>query len=109
MSMNSNLSYIKFLRKSGIKFFLQDIPKKFYEENKLSTNQNLSENIENINNLKDWKDITELVPKKFTKTKKLKKTGLAGLFSASLELTREGLISILQKKNFDKLMIKAKK
>ena len=30
----------------------------------------------------------------------LKKSGLAGLFSASLELTREGLITIMQKKNF---------
>ena len=45
----------------------------------------------------------------FTKTTKLKKTGLAGVFSASLELTREGLIDILQKKNFSKLLIKERK
>ena len=63
----------------------------------------------NIKNLNDWKDIAELVPKKFTKTTKLKKTGLAGVFSASLELTREGLIDILQKKNFSKLLIKERK
>ena len=63
----------------------------------------------NIKNLNDWKDIAELVPKKFTKTTKLKKTGLAGVFSASLELTREGLINILQKKNFSKLLIKERK
>ena len=63
----------------------------------------------NIKNLNDWKDIAELVPKKFTKTTKLKKTGLAGLFSASLELTREGLINISQKKNFSKLLIKERK
>ena len=63
----------------------------------------------NIKNLNDWKDIAELVPKKFTKTTKLKKTGLAGIFSASLELTREGLINILQKKNFSKLLIKERK
>ena len=63
----------------------------------------------NIKNLNDWKDIAELVPKKFTKTTKLKKTGLAGIFSASLELTREGLINISQKKNFSKLLIKERK
>jgi len=63
----------------------------------------------NIKNLNDGKDIAELVPKKFTKTTKLKKTGLAGLFSASLELTREGLINISQKKNFSKLLIKERK
>ena len=43
------------------------------------------------------------------KTNTLKKSGLAGLFSASLELTREGLITIMQKKTFDKLLIREKK
>ena len=63
----------------------------------------------NINNLQDWKDISELIPKKFKETKKLKKSGLAGFLAASLELTREGILSIMQKKNFDKLLIKEKK
>ena len=36
----------------------------------------------------------------------MKKTGIAGIFAASLELTRERIISISQKKLFDKLMIK---
>ena len=63
----------------------------------------------NIKKLTDWKDISELIPLKSKKTNTLKKSGLAGLFSASLELTREGLISIMQKKNFDKLLIKNKK
>ena len=59
--------------------------------------------------LNNWKDITDLIPPNFKKTYILKKSGLAGLFSASLELTKEGLISILQKKSFDKLLIKEKK
>ena len=42
------------------------------------------------------------------KSNKLKKSGLAGIFSASLELTREGIINIMQKKSFDKLLIKEK-
>ena len=61
-----------------------------------------------IKKLNDWKDITELIPSKFKKTNVLKKSGLAGLFSASLELSREGMIRIMQKKNFDKLFIKGK-
>ena len=39
----------------------------------------------------------------------LKKSGMAGLFSASLELSKEGLINIMQKKGFDKLLIKERK
>ena len=63
----------------------------------------------NIKNLDDWKKITELIPKRFRKTKKLKKSGLAGFFSASLDLTKEGLISIMQEKRFENLFIKERK
>ena len=43
------------------------------------------------------------------KNNKLKRTGMAGFFSASLELTKEGLLNIMQKKSFDKILIKNKK
>ena len=59
--------------------------------------------------LNEWKNISELIPPRFKKTNTLKKSGLAGVFSGSLELTREGLITIMQKKTFDKLLIKEKK
>ena len=36
----------------------------------------------------------------------MKKTGMAGIFAASLELTKEGIVKVYQKKMFDKLMIK---
>ncbi len=62
-----------------------------------------------INKLGNWVDISKLIPTKFRKTNSLKKSGLAGVFSASLELTREGLINMMQKKTFDKLLIKEKK
>ena len=62
-----------------------------------------------IKKLSNWIDILELIPSKFKKTNTLKKSGIAGVFSASLELTREGLINIMQKKTFDKLLIKEKK
>ena len=36
----------------------------------------------------------------------MKRTGISGIFAASLELTKEGIVSISQDKNFEKLMIK---
>ena len=63
----------------------------------------------NINKLKDWKYIFDLIPAKFKESKSLKKTGIAAIFAASLELTREGVITIMQKKSFDKLLIKERK
>ena len=63
----------------------------------------------NIKNLNDWKEISELIPQKFKETKMLKRSGMAGLFSAALELTKEGLINIMQKKGFDRLLIKERK
>ena len=63
----------------------------------------------NINNFNDWKEVFELIPNKFKKSKKLKKSGIAGFFAASLELTREGLVNIMQKKDSDKLLIRERK
>ena len=74
-----------------------------------TTEQGISIIKNSMKKLNNWKDITDLIPPNFKKTYILKKSGLAGLFSASLELTKEGLISILQKKSFDKLLIKEKK
>ncbi|RZO62199.1 MAG: hypothetical protein EVA75_03040 [Candidatus Pelagibacterales bacterium] len=58
--------------------------------------------------LLDWKDINNLVPDKFKKTKSLKKSGVAGIFSGSLELVKEGNLIIKQNKLFDKVYIKQK-
>ena len=59
----------------------------------------------NLNKINDWKNIFELIPEFYLKNK-MKKTGIAGIFSASLELTKEGITKITQKKIFDNLMIK---
>ena len=37
---------------------------------------------------------------------KMRKTGFAGIFAASLELAKEGIVEVSQKKMFDKIMIK---
>ena len=59
----------------------------------------------NIEKLDNWKNIMELIPEYYSKNK-MKKTGIAGIFAASLELAKEGLISLTQKKIFDKVLIK---
>ena len=60
----------------------------------------------NFSNIIEWKDIEELIPKDFFINKKLKKSGISGIFSASLELTKQGAVSIMQKKYFEKILIK---
>ena len=60
----------------------------------------------NFLHIVDWKDIEELIPKNFFTNKKLKKSGIAGIFSASLELTKQGVTNIMQKKYFEKILIK---
>jgi len=59
----------------------------------------------NLNQINDWTNINDLIPK-FYFNKKMKRTGLSGIFAASLELTKEGAIKILQEKIFEKIMIK---
>jgi segregation and condensation protein A len=65
--------------------------------------KHIKNNFENIN---DWKNIEDLIPEGFTFSKKLKRSGLAGIFSASLELTKQGVTNIMQKKLFEKILIK---
>ena len=72
----------------------------------LTTEEGIKQIRNNFKNITDWKDIEELIPKNFFINKKLKKSGIAGIFSASLELTKQGVTSIMQKKFFDKLLIK---
>jgi segregation and condensation protein A len=59
----------------------------------------------NLEKISDWKNIFELIPKFYLKHK-MKKTGFSGIFAASLELTKEGITKISQKKQFDNIMIK---
>ena len=72
----------------------------------LTTEEGIKQIKNNLKNIIEWKDIEELIPKNFTFNKKLKKSGLAGIFTASLELTKQGKTIIMQKKIFDKLLIK---
>ena len=70
-----------------------------------TTEEGIKEIRKNLEKIIDWKNLAELIPK-FYSDNKMKRTGIAGIFAASLELTKEGVISLSQKKLFDKLMIK---
>ena len=70
-----------------------------------TTEEGIKQIKNNLDNIVDWKNISELIPKYYYK-KNMKKTGMAGIFAASLELTKEGLVKVSQKQIFDKLLIK---
>ncbi len=72
----------------------------------LSTEEAIKQLRLNIDKLTNWKEIEELIPKQFIMNKNMKKTGLAGIFAGSLELTKEGAIDIMQKEMFGKILIK---
>ena len=58
--------------------------------------------------LLDWKNLNDLLPINFSHGKSERRSGTAGLFSGSLELTKEGNLSIKQNKLFDDIFIKEK-
>ena len=59
--------------------------------------------------LDNWKNINELLPVNFLESKNLKRTGKAGIFAGSLELVKEGNLSIKQNSLFDDIFIKENK
>ena len=71
-----------------------------------STEEGIKQIKNNLFKIKEWKDIEELIPENFFVNKKLKKSGLAGIFSASLELTKQGITNLMQKKIYKKVLIK---
>tara|TARA_B110001450_G_scaffold190816_1_gene178989 strand:+ start:391 stop:1131 length:741 start_codon:yes stop_codon:yes gene_type:complete len=57
----------------------------------------------------DWKNINELIPEAFKGDFQAKKSGKAGIFAGSLELVKEGNLTIKQKNLFDDIYIKESK
>ena len=54
----------------------------------------------------DWKNINDLIPQAFKSGAKFKKTGKAGIFAGSLELVKEGNLTIKQENLFDDIYVK---
>jgi segregation and condensation protein A len=70
-----------------------------------STEEGIKHIKNNLEKINEWKNIFELIPK-FYLNNKMKRTGISGIFAASLELTKEGIIKVSQKKQFNNMMIK---
>ena len=70
-----------------------------------TTEEGIKQIQKNLDFINEWKNVVELIPNFYLKNE-MKKTGIAGIFAACLELTKEGVVKLNQKKVFDKLMIK---
>ena len=70
-----------------------------------TTEEGIKQIKNNLDKINEWKNIFELIPE-FYRKNKMKRTGIAGIFAASLELTKEGLTKVSQNKKFENLMIK---
>merc|ERR1711991_1185623 len=70
-----------------------------------TTEEGIKQIKKNLEKLDNWKNIIELIPD-FYLTTKMKRSGVAGIFAACLELTKEGVTRVSQDKRFDKVMIK---
>ena len=72
----------------------------------MTTQEGIKQIKDNMQLIDDWKKIHELIPETFNKTLKSKKSGLASIFTACLELTKDGIINIMQENLFGDVLIK---
>jgi segregation and condensation protein A len=75
----------------------------------MTTQEGIKQIKENMKLIEEWKKINELVPTVFNRSIALKKSGLAAIFAASLELSKDGIINIMQKNLFDDILIQSVK
>ena len=54
----------------------------------------------------DWKNINDLIPQNFKSGTQYRRSGKAGIFAGSLELVKEGNLTIKQENLFDDVYIK---
>ena len=59
-----------------------------------------------LGKLMDWKKLDELIPVNFKNGSRYKKTGKAGIFAGSLELVKEGNLSMKQDNLFDDIYVR---
>ena len=72
----------------------------------LTTEAGIKEIKENLHKLNDWTDFNKLIPEDILNNHKMKRSGLAGIFAATLELAKEGILKVMQEKSFEKILVK---
>ena len=72
----------------------------------LTTEAGIKEIKDNLHKLNDWTDFKRLIPEDILNNHKMKRSGLAGIFAATLELTKEGVLKVMQEKSFEKILVK---
>tara|TARA_B100000945_G_C20418162_1_gene616241 strand:+ start:2109 stop:2870 length:762 start_codon:yes stop_codon:yes gene_type:complete len=73
----------------------------------MTTQEGIKQIKDNMVSINNWRKINELIPENFVKSEKYKRTGLAAIFSASLELTKDGVVNLKQEKLFEDVLIRA--
>ena len=74
--------------------------------NKWKKNNWKTSNKKKVKNIDLWKKLDDLIPKNFRNGSKYKRTGKAGIFAGSLELVKEGNLTMKQDKLFDDIYVK---
>ena len=75
----------------------------------MTTQEGIKQIKNNMTKIDDWKKIQELIPKSFKNQIILKKLDLASIFSASLELAKDGVVNLMQNKLFEDIYIRTAK
>ena len=76
-----------------------------FEEREFCLKNSIKEIKENLHKLNDWTDFNKLIPEDILNNHKMKRSGLAGIFAATLELTKEGILKVMQEKSFEKILV----
>tara|TARA_B100000700_G_C15008483_1_gene839769 strand:+ start:1277 stop:2041 length:765 start_codon:yes stop_codon:yes gene_type:complete len=75
----------------------------------MTTQEGIKQIKDNMDSINEWKKINDLIPMNYKNSTRFKKTGLAAIFTASLELTKDGVLNLMQNKLFDDVMIRTAK
>ena len=75
----------------------------------MTTQEAIKEIKKKMKNIDEWKKIQDLIPQSFKESNKFKRTGLAAIFSASLELVKDGVVNLMQKNLFEDIYIRTAK
>ena len=106
-STEYNLSLFELLKSYSIIIMTKDFQKMNIPKLPVFTAEDGIKTIkEFFGKLIDWKKLDDLIPQNFKSSSKYKRTGKAGIFAGSLELVKEGNLTIKQEKLFDDVYVK---